>query len=209
MAALAILWIVASFAMTVGARTPIQPTSGAYTPEVRTFLALLAVGSCVLWPVGRITLVRAPFGAGRAALDAATLVVLLQAIFWPTHLVTTWSLGRAVTIDLLLCGWTCVAAASVALATRPGARALPWALGCAAVAGSGAVLDAMGVRPPLPDALGPFAALLALAPLGADGAGPVAWQLAAWPWAIAAAGWSVALRPARGAVAVAPGSGFR
>lgn len=209
MAALAILWIVASFVVTVGARTPIQPTSGAYTPEVRTFLALLALGGCVLWPVGRVTLARAPFGARRAALDTATLLVLLQAIFWPTHLVTTWSLGRAAAIDLLLCGWTCVAAAAVAMATRPGARPLPWALGCAAVAGSGAILDAMGARAPLPEALGPFAALLALAPLGADGAGPVAWELAAWPWAVAAAGWSVALRPARGSDPVAPESGFR
>lgn len=209
MAALAILWIVACFAVTVGARTPIQPTSGAYAPEVRTFLALLALGGCVLWPVGRVTLARAPFGARRAALDAATLLVLLQAIFWPTHLVTTWPLGRAVAIDLLLCGWTCALGGAVALATRPGARAVPWAIACAGIAGLGAALDAMGVGAPLPEMLGPFAALLALAPLGADGAGPVAWPIAAWPWAIAAAAWSVALRPAREGVPVARDSGFR
>ena len=209
MAALAILWIVSSFAMTVGARTPIQPTSGAYTPEVRTFLALLALGGCVLWPVGRITLAGSPFGARRAALDLATLLVLLQAIYWPMHLVTTWSLERAAAIDLLLCGWTCVAGASVALGTRPGARPLPWAFAGAAIAGAGAILDAAGARASMPEALGPFAALLELAPLGADGAGRVAWELAAWPGAIAAAGWSLALRPARGALPVAPESGFR
>lgn len=209
MAALAIAWIIACFATTVGARTPIQPTSGAYTPEVRTFLALLALGGCVLWPIGRITLAHGPFGARRTALDVATLLVLLQAIFWPTHLVTTWSLGRAAAIDLLLCGWTCAVGAAVAVATAPGARAMPWALACTAGAGAGALLDAMGVRPPLPELLGPFASLLALAPLGADGAAPVEWALVAWPWAVAAAAWSLACRASRGAVPVAPETGFR
>ena len=209
MAALAILWIVASFATTVGAHTPIQPTSGAYTPEVRTFLALLAFGGCVLWPVGRITLTAGAFGARRAALDAVTLLVLLQAIFWPTHLVTSWSLERALAIDALLCGWACCAGACVALATQGQRPRATWAIAVAEAAVAGALLDAAGVAAPVPELLGPFAALVALAPLGAGGSANVPWALAAWPWALAAACWALALRGRPGAAAVAPGNAFR
>lgn len=209
MAALAIAWIVASFAITVGSRSPIQPTSGAYTPEVRTFLALLALGGCILWPVGRITLAPDAFGRRRAALDVATLVVLLQAIYWPTHLVTSWPLARALAIDALLCGWVVAFGAAIAWATGPGRRRGRWAIACVALAGGGAALDAMGVRAPLPEMAGPFAALLTLAPLGAAGSQPVQWELAAWPWAGALAAWALLLRAAPGRSPVASPEGFR
>ena len=209
MAALAIAWIVASFAITVGSRTPIQPTSGAYTPEVRTFLALLALGGCVLWPVGRIMLAPDGFCRRRTALDAATLVVLLQAIYWPTHLVTSWPLMRALAIDALLCGWVIAFGAAIAWATGPGRRRAGWAIACIALAGGGAVLDAMGIRAPLPEIAGPFAALLTLAPLGAAGSGPAHWELAAWPWVVAFTAWCLLMRAAPEGSRVAPLEGFR
>ena len=194
--ALALLWTLAAFAATVGFRAPIQPTSGAYTPAVRTLLALIALGACVLWPVGRLTL--SPRGEGwtpaRAALDTAAMLVLLHAVYWPIHLVTHWTLARAVAIDALLSGWTLAAGGTIALGMRPGARPTAWAALAMAVALGGAALDIAALPGPLPSMVGPFVALLELASVTPDLAKPPEWAVSLWPWVPGLALWGWALR---------------
>jgi|LauGreDrversion4_2_1035121.scaffolds.fasta_scaffold92726_2 hypothetical protein len=199
--ALALLWTVAAFAATVGFRAPIQPTSGAYTPAVRSLLALLALGACVVWPVGRLTLSSRSerWTPGRALLDTVSMLVLFHAVYWPLHLVTHWSLARAASIDLLISGWIACAGGAVALGMARDARRSAWAIGCIAVAAAGAALDAAGTGGATTFAAGPFVALLALATASPDLTQPTDWAIAAWPWAPGLLLWGLALLPrARG-----------
>jgi hypothetical protein len=193
--ALALLWTVAAFAATVGFRAPIQPTSGAYTPSIRSLLALLALGTSVLWPLGRLTI--SPHGErwrpGRALLDTASMLVMFHAVYWPLHLVTHWSLARAASIDLLLSGWIVAAGGALALGMRGDARRPAWACLCMAVAAGGAALDAVGAGGALPLALGPFVSLLALATASPDLTQPTDWAAAAWPWVPGLVLWGLAL----------------
>lgn len=189
-----IAWAIASFLATVGLQSPIQPTTGTYAPAVRTMLALLALGGCALWPAARLACARGPWPPARVALDATTIVVAMQAIYWPLHLVTSWTLAQACATDLMLSGWIAATGAWVALAlqapaARP-ARAIAWL--CAMPLG--AALDALGVRAPLPELAGPLAALFRLTPAAADAAADPAWAVAAWPWILAFVGWALAVR---------------
>lgn len=202
--AFAIAWAVASFVATVGLRSPIQPTTGSYTPAVRAMLALLAFGCCALWPAARLATATGSWPPARAALDALTIAVVLQAIFWPLHLVTHWTIDQALAIDLMLVGWTAATGAWVALGLRPGAPRTAMSLAWLCAMPAGAVLDAVGAPTPLPEVAGPMAALFALGPpTSSPGAGP-SWALAAWPWTLALAGWAVAT--ARPRPVAAPGT---
>jgi hypothetical protein len=100
----AVLWVAACFMVTIGTHAPIQPTTGAYTPVVRTMIALLAVGACIGWPVARFGNARGAWGPARALLDTLTVLTVFHAMFWPLHLVTHWTIGQAVAMDLLLSG---------------------------------------------------------------------------------------------------------
>ena len=184
----AVVLAVAAFAATVGLRPPIQPTSTAYAPGVRGFIAILAFALVVLWPSWRLLVERETWTRGRALLDAVTLCVAFQAAYWPLHLVTGWPIGRAIAIDATITGWTMAAGATVALgsARRPAGTAIAWAGACV----SGVALDALGAWPGAASALGPFVPLLWLTgPESASGAF-VDPAIAAWPWTAAALGWA-------------------
>ena len=198
------LWVVAAFAVTIGTHAPIQPTSGVYTPAVQAMLELLAAGGCLLWPAARLTTAHAPWHPARAALDTVTVLVAFHAIFWPLHRVTHWTLAQAWTIDAMLSGWIAAAGACIALALRNGRRTAIWCSGWLALSGAGAVLDAAGMRAPVPDLLGPFAAVLRLAPIGPAATDPGTAAIAAWPWILAFCGWASALRPRSAPSGVAP-----
>ena len=201
----AMLYAIAAFAAIVGLKPPIQPTSSAYTPMVRSLLAALAFGIALLWPTARMADRGSAWPARRVALDAVTLAIALQAIFWPLHLVTQWTLARAAAVDLMLVGWIAASGAAIACAMRPGGRPSAWSLAWIAFAAGGPLLDVLGVPPPWPGALGPFVALIELAPVPEQSSQPVEWARAAWPWTVAAAGWALALRGSgRPATGVAP-----
>jgi multisubunit Na+/H+ antiporter MnhF subunit len=201
----AMLYAIAAFAAIVGLKPPIQPTSSAYTPMVRSLLAALAFGIALLWPTARMADRGSAWPARRVALDAVTLAIALQAIFWPLHLVTQWTLARAAAVDLMLVGWIAASGAAIACAMRPGGRPSAWSLAWIAFAAGGPLLDVLGVPPPWPGALGPFVALIELAPVPEQSSQPVEWARAAWPWTVAAAGWALALRGlGRPATGVAP-----
>ena len=190
----AMLYAIAAFAAIVGLKPPIQPTSTAYTPMVRALLAAFAFGIVLLWPTARLAARGSPWPARRVALDAVTLAVALQAVFWPLHLVTQWTLARAAAADLMLVGWIAAAGAAIACGMRPGGRPVAWSLAWIAVAVGGPLLDALGAPAPWPGALGPFVALMELAPVPERSSEPVEWARAAWPWTVAAAGWALAIR---------------
>lgn len=201
----AMLYAIAAFAVIVGLKPPIQPTSSAYTPMVRSLLAAVAFGIVLLWPTARMAERGSPWPARRVALDAVTLAIALQAIFWPLHLVTQWTLARAAAIDLMLVGWIAATGAAIACGMRPGGWPAAWSLAWIAVAAGGPLLDVLGVPAPWPGALGPFVALIELAPVPEQSSQPVEWARAAWPWTLAAVGWALALRgAARPAPGVAP-----
>jgi hypothetical protein len=84
----AVLWVAACFLVTIGTQAPIQPTTGAYTPVVRTMIALLAVGACIGWPVARFGSARGAWGPARALLDTLTVLTVFHAVFWPAFLMS-------------------------------------------------------------------------------------------------------------------------
>ena len=117
----AFVFVAAAFAVTVGLRVPIQPTSTAYTPGARAFLELLAIGGCALWPVGRLAMSPHGWRPARVALDLVTLLAILQAVAWPLQLVTYWPPERGAAIDVLLSGWITASGGAVALGHPIGA----------------------------------------------------------------------------------------
>ena len=200
----AMLYAIAAFGAIVGLKPPIQPTSSAYTPMVRSLLAAFAFGIVLLWPTARLAGRGSPWPARRVALDAVTLAIALQAVYWPLHLVTAWPLARSAAIDALLSGWAAAAGAAIALGLR-GPHPLRWAYGCLALAAAGPLLDALAFPAPAAELAGPFAALARMASPDARRGLDSDWALAAWPWILAAGGWFLAVRqqPPHGCRAVA------
>ena len=69
----AMLYAIAAFAAIVGLKPPIQPTSSAYTPMVRSLLAAVAFGIVLLWPTARMADRGSAWPARRVALDAVAV----------------------------------------------------------------------------------------------------------------------------------------
>jgi hypothetical protein len=184
----AVVLAVVAFSATVGLRPPIQPTTTAYAPGVRSFVAILAFAMVVLWPTWRLLAERATWTRGRALLDAVTLCVAFQAAYWPLHLVTGWPIGRAVAIDATITGWTMAAGAAVALggARHPVLASLAW-MGASL---TGVALDALGVWPVAANALGPFVPLLWLTAPESTVGRSLDPAVAGWPWTLAMLGWA-------------------
>ena len=195
---LAFLFVAAAFAATVGLRVPIQPTSTSYTPGVRAFLELLAVGGCAAWPVGRLALSPHGWRPARVLLDLVALVAILQAVLWPLQLVTYWPPARGTAIDALLVGWLTACGSAVACGMRcHGWRRAGWAIACIMLVAAGPTADALGMPAPLPGLLGPCSALLDVAPLRPGAPTTNDWPLVACPWILACAGWAFALHGSR------------
>ncbi len=191
----AIAFAMLAFAVTVGGRRPIEPTSGAYSPSVRAFVALASFGMCIAWPLWRIAMPPAGWSTARAALDATTLMVAFQAAFWPLHLVSGRTLGDAATLDALVCGWAAACGAVVAFSADRPRASVAAGLAILAVPCLGVALDARGIPHPWPALAGPFVGILEGAPSRPPTADPSFGAIAAWPWAIACAGWAAAARP--------------
>ena len=193
----AIAFAVLAFIVTVGARRPIEPTSGAFAPAVRAFVALAAFGMAVAWPLWRIAMPPVGWTPARAALDLVTLIVAFQAAYWPLHLVSGWTLGAAGAIDAVACGWAAAGGAVAALAARGRIGPAVAGLAVVGVSGAGVALDALDAPRPWGALAGPFVALLEASSLAGTRDGlPVA--LAAWPWALAFAAWAAAAAPPHG-----------
>jgi hypothetical protein len=139
---LASVWLVASWVLAIGLRTPIYATSAAYTPGVRLMLICLVLGLMIGWPLLRLSQPPMPFPLRQVLLDLIVLLSLVQVVLWPLRLVTTWSVSRTAAIDGTLTAWAVLAGACVASAVglpRSGPRNLAM-LGCVGMCVIGPVL---------------------------------------------------------------------
>ncbi len=145
---LASIWLVVSWAVAIGFRTPVEASSASYTPGVRLMLISAAIGLVIGWPLLRLSQGRAVYPMKQTVLDLVVLVALLQVVIWPLRLVTPWSPARTAALDATLVAWTILAGAVVASATgsdRAGPRNLA-IIACLTVCLAGPGLALIGVE---------------------------------------------------------------
>lgn len=141
------LWLVASWIVAMGLRTPIQPSSASYTPGVRMMLVCVIIGLTIGWPLLRLSQATPRFPIRQVLLDLIVLLALVQIVLWPLRLVTTWSPARTLAVDATIAGWAALAGAIVASAVtthRAGPRALAMA-GCVGLCLLGPALAWVGL----------------------------------------------------------------
>lgn len=146
---MASLWLIGSWLLTIGVRTPIQPVSASYTPAVRMMLLCLVVGLMVGWPLLRLSQGASPHPVGQTVLDLVVLLALTQVVVWPLRLVTPWTVGRTAGIDATISAWVLVAGAIVTAAVaaaRSGVRSLAMLL-CLALCLLGPAIAAWSPQP--------------------------------------------------------------
>lgn len=113
---LASLWLIGSWTLSLGLRTPLQPTTETYEPALRTLLVCLMIGIVIAWPLLRMSLGPARAPVGQPLLDALCLLLLAQIVLWTTRGVTAWSVERVLAVDQTLILWTLLTAALLAAA---------------------------------------------------------------------------------------------
>lgn len=124
---LASIWLIASWIMALGLRTPVQPSSASYTPGVRMMLLCVTLGLMIGWPLLRLSQTRPWRPLAQTWLDLLVLLGLVQVVIWPLRLVTTWTPWRTAAIDATIAAWLVLAGAIVAAAVstdRAGPRTL-------------------------------------------------------------------------------------
>ncbi len=145
---LASIWLVVSWAVAIGFRTPVEASSASYTPGVRLMLISAAIGLIIGWPLLRVSQSRAEYPMTQALLDLIVLLALVQVVIWPLRLVTPWSPARTAALDATLVVWTILAGALVASATgsdRTGPRNIA-IIACVTMCLAGPVLAMIGIR---------------------------------------------------------------
>ena len=145
---LASIWLVVSWAVAIGFRTPVEASSASYTPGVRLMLISAAIGLIIGWPLLRLSQSRAEYPLTQTLLDLIVLFALVQVVIWPLRLVTPWSPARTAALDATLVVWTILAGSLVASATgthRTGPRNVA-IIACVAMCLIGPVLAMIGVR---------------------------------------------------------------
>ena len=69
---LASAWLVASWVLAIGLRTPIEASSASYTPGVRLMLICLTIGLVIGWPLLRVSQPPMPFPVGSTSPKTAS-----------------------------------------------------------------------------------------------------------------------------------------
>jgi hypothetical protein len=144
---LASLWLIASWIIALGWRTPVQPSSASFTPGVRLMLLCMAIGLLIGWPLLRLSQSRPWYPLRQTMLDLMVLLGLVQVVIWPLRLVTNWTPLRTAAIDATLAGWLLLAGAMVAAGVttdRTGPRVLSM-LACMAMCLLGPALAWLGM----------------------------------------------------------------
>jgi hypothetical protein len=141
------LWLIASWIIALGLRTPVQPSSASYTPGVRLMLLCVTIGLVIGWPLLRLSQTRPWHPCGQTWLDLMVLAGLVQVVIWPLRLVTNWTPWRTAAIDATMIGWLLLAGAIVAAAVttdRHGPRLLAMCA-CVAMCLAGPALALLGL----------------------------------------------------------------
>jgi hypothetical protein len=144
---LASIWLVASWIIALGWRTPVQPSSASFTPGVRQMLLCMSIGLLIGWPLLRLSQTRPWYPLRLTLLDVMVLLGLVQVVIWPLRLVTNWTPFRTAAIDATLAGWLLITGAMVAAGVasdRTGPRLVSM-LACVAMCLLGPALAWLGV----------------------------------------------------------------
>ncbi len=179
------LWLVVSWSVAIGFRTPVVASSASYTPGVRLMLISAAVGLVIAWPLLRLSQGPVRYPIRQTVLDLIVLLALLQVVIWPLRLVTPWSPFRTAALDATLTAWALLAGAFVASAVgspRQGPRNMAMA-GCVALCIAGPVMALASLAlPPLENLaprlaqIGPILEVYGLAQGGGTAPDPSSWR---------------------------------
>jgi len=144
---IASIWLVTSWVLAIGVRTPVEASSASYTPGVRLMLITAAIGLVIGWPLLRLSQGQVASPMKQTVLDLIVLLALVQVVIWPLRLVTPWSPARTAALDATLVAWTALAGALVASATgtqRAGPRNIA-IVACLSMSLAGPVLAIIGL----------------------------------------------------------------
>ncbi len=111
---LASIWLIASWMLTMGFRTPVHPSSASFTPGVRMMILSVVIGLMIGWPLLRLSQEATRLPIRQTLLDLMVLLSLVQVVLWPLRVVTTWSPERTAAIDLVLGCWLIIVGAIIA-----------------------------------------------------------------------------------------------
>jgi len=94
-----------------------MPNLRAYESSVSRLLVLLAIGLAVVWPLFRLSAHNR--GAPRiiAFVDFVAMAFTLQVVLWPMRISGQWSFTRLIALDWMLCAWSLIIAACIAMGT--------------------------------------------------------------------------------------------
>jgi hypothetical protein len=170
------IWLIGSWIIAIGFKTPVQPSPSSYEPGVRRMMLCVTIGLMIAWPLLRLSQEATRFPIWQTILDLLVLVSMVQLVVWPLRLVTTWSIERTAAIDAVILGWLLLAGAVVAAST--GARSAgPRILGMLACTGMcllGPIAAVVGVMSGAQSlSLVEMSPLMAVQSLGLGGGGPV------------------------------------
>jgi len=182
---LSAVWLIGSWVIAFGPRTPVQPSSASFTPGVRLMTLCLTFGLMIAWPLLRLSQQATPWPYRKVILDLVSLLALVQVVLWPMRIVTNWPASRVAAIDATVAGWLLLAGALVASAissSRTGPRTLAM-LGCVGMCLLGPALAWLGVLTGT-DWLGliRLSPLMAVNTLGDGGAVPPSSEQ--WRWIV-------------------------
>lgn len=140
-------WLIGTWFISMGWRTPVQISSASYTPSFRLMLLCLVIGLMIGWPMLRLSQRKQPLPLLQTLLDLSVLISLVQVIIWPLRMITPWTVLRTAAIDATICGWILLAGAIVASAigtSRAGPRNLAM-LACVSLCLLGPGLATIGI----------------------------------------------------------------
>ncbi len=141
------LWLIGSWLISFGPRTPVHPSSATYTPSVQLMTLCITIGLMVGWPMLRLSQRSTAWPIRLTILDMFTLFALVQIVIWPMRLITNWPPERTAAIDATITGWLLLVGAIIASALtskRAGPRSLAM-ISCLCLCLLGPMLAWLGV----------------------------------------------------------------
>jgi hypothetical protein len=117
-------WIICSWLLTIGIRTPLAPASFSYQAHIQLLMLSIGVGFFIGWPLLRLSQKPPHKVVPEILLDMFVLLVLWQAIFWPLSTVINWPSGSIIILNALICLWTLIIGAFLTLGVTYENRAI-------------------------------------------------------------------------------------
>ena len=90
------------------------PAAGRYEYGCRAMVVIVVCGLSVLWPMTRLSQMPPERPLRAMLIDLVALLAPVQAVVWPMPLLTTWTLGIAAGLNLMIASWGLLAGVLVA-----------------------------------------------------------------------------------------------